>query len=112
MQAIKGIFKTPDGATVANMFTEFGVSQSSVDMDLDVGSTDVNAKISELKRKVKAGLKTSSMTGVDVYPDELTFDKLVSHASIKAYYDMSVPTLRCSVTRLPKIHQVGRDGHV
>lgn len=88
-QAIKGIFKTPDQVTVANMFTEFGVSQQTVGLGLDVGSTDVNAKISELKRKVKAGLKTSSMTGVDVYLDELTFDKLVSHASIKAYYDMS-----------------------
>lgn len=88
-QAIKGIFKTPDQVVMANMFTEFGISQQALDLDLDVGATDVNAKIAELKRKVKAGLKSSTMTGVDVYLDEEGFDRLVSHSSIKAYYDMS-----------------------
>ena len=86
LQAMKGIFKTPDGTTMANMFTEFGVTQSSVNFELDTGTTDVNAKIMELKRKVKDGLKTSGMNGIDVYLDELTFDKLVSHASMKSYY--------------------------
>jgi len=85
-QALKGIFKTPDQTVVANMFTEFGVTQQTVDFDLDTGTTDVNSKIMELKRKVKAGLKTSSMNGVDMYVDELFFDKLVSHASMKSYY--------------------------
>ena len=87
LQAMKGIFKTPDGTTVANMFTEFSQTQSTLSLDLDNSATDVNAKISELKRLVKAGLKSSTMTGVDVYLDEETFDMLTSHQSIRSYYN-------------------------
>ena len=85
-QALKGIFKTPDQTTVADMFTEFGQTQQTVDFDLDTNTTDVNAKIMELKRKVKAGLKTSTMNGIDVYVDEDFYDALVGHASMKNYY--------------------------
>ena len=86
LQALKGIFKTPDGAVVANMFTEFGIIQSTQSFALGTGTTDVNSVIANLKRTVKAGLKTSSMSGIDVYCDESFFDKLVSHASMKSYY--------------------------
>lgn len=85
-QALKGIFKTPDQTVVANMFTEFNQVQQTVDFDLDTNTTDVNAKIMELKRKVKAGLKTSTMNGIDVYVDEDFYDALVGHASMKSYY--------------------------
>ena len=89
LQAMKGIFKTPDGTTIANMFTEFGQVQETVDFELHNSATDVNAKISELKRKVKAGLKSSTMNGVDVYLDEEAFDMLVSHQSIRSYYNFN-----------------------
>lgn len=86
LQALKGIFKTPDGATVANMFTLFGITQQEVDFTLNVSTTDINAKILDLKRKVKAGLKTSTMNGVDVYLAEDDYDALVNHSQLKAYY--------------------------
>jgi len=89
LQAMKGIFKTPNGTTLANMFTEFGVTQQTEDFTLDVGTTDINGVIMSLKRKVKAGLKTSTMNGVDVYCDEEFFDKLISHANMKAIYLLS-----------------------
>ena len=60
-QAIKGIFKTPDQVVMANMFTEFGISQQTLDLDLDEGATDVNAKIAELKRKVNTGQKNRTL---------------------------------------------------
>ena len=85
-QAIKGVLKTPDGTVQADMYTEFGITQAEVDFTLDVAGTDVNGRIMELKRKVKDGLKTSTMNGVDVYLDESAFDKLVSNADMKAYY--------------------------
>ena len=87
LQALKGIFKTPDGTVVADMFTEFGVTQESVNFELNNSATDVNTKISELKRLVKAGLKSSTMTGVDVYLDENSFDMLTSHPSMRSYYN-------------------------
>ncbi len=86
LQAMKGIFKTPDGVTVANMFSQFGISQQTQAAALGTSTTDVNSIIMSLKRKVKAGLKTSTMQGVDVYCDESFFDKLVSHPNIKAIY--------------------------
>lgn len=86
LQAMKGIFKTPEGTTVANMFSLFGITQQEVDFTLDVAATDINAKIMELKRKVKAGLKTGTMNGVDVYLDETSFDALVNHAELKSFY--------------------------
>lgn len=86
LQAMKGVFKTPDGATVADMFTQFGISQQTQAMALGTSTTDINGLIMTVKRKVKAGLKTSTMNGVDVYCDESFFDKLVNHANIKAIY--------------------------
>lgn len=84
-QALKGLIKTP-GAAATSMFTEFGISQTTLDFVLGTTTTDVNSKIAELKRLVKAGLKTGTMTGVDVYLDEGAFDRLVGHSTIKSYY--------------------------
>lgn len=86
LQALKGVFKTPDGTTVADMFDLFDVTQQEVDFDLVSGATDINAKIMELKRKVKAGLKTGTMNGVDVYLPEDAYDALVNHSQLKAFY--------------------------
>lgn len=86
LQAIKGIFKTPDGTVMANMFTEFGISQTQVDFDLDTSTTDVNAKISALKRAVANGLKSGGMSGVDVLCDADFFDALQGHSSMKSYW--------------------------
>lgn len=86
LQAMKGVFKTPDGTTVADMFSQFGISQQTQVFALGNNTTDVNGVIMALKRKVKAGLKTSTMSGVNVFCDEEFFDKLVNHANIKAIY--------------------------
>ena len=86
LQAVKGVFKTPDGSTVADMFSLFGITQQNVDFNLADGTTDINSKILDLKRAVKSGLKTSSMNGVDVYLPEDAYDALVNHSQMKAYY--------------------------
>lgn len=87
LQALKGIFKTPDGTVVANMFTEFNVSQQTVDFALATSTTDIDAKIREMKTKMaKALINGGSMTGVQVMVDPLFFDKLISHQNIKNAY--------------------------
>ena len=87
LQAVKGIMKTPDGVVIADMFTEFGVVQTTIDFDLGDATTDVNAKISELKRTLQSSLKTGGVIGgIRVVVDALFFDKLVSHPQIRQAY--------------------------
>lgn len=87
LQAIKGIFKTPDGAVVANMFTEFGVTQQTEDFLLGTSTTNVDQKIREMKTKMaKAMINGGSMNGIEVMVDPEFFDKLISHPNIKNAY--------------------------
>ena len=87
LQALKGIFKTPDGTVVANMFTEFGVTQQTVDFALGTSTTNIDAKIREMKTKIaKAMINGGSMTGVQVMVDPEFFDKLISHPNMKNSY--------------------------
>lgn len=87
LQAIKGICSTPDGVVLADMFTEFGVAQPTIDFDLGDASTDVNAKISELKRTLQTGLKTGGVIGgINVVVDAEFFDKLTAHPQIRQAY--------------------------
>ncbi|MNQ55504.1 hypothetical protein D3C85_696000 [compost metagenome] len=87
LQAAKGIMKTPDGTVIADMFTEFGVAQHTIDFDLGDATTDVGAKISELKRYLQTNLKTGGVIrGITVVVDSSFFDKLVSHPTVKQAY--------------------------
>lgn len=87
LQAVKGICATPDGVVLANMFTEFGIAQHTIDFDLGDAATDVNAKISELKRYLQTNLKTGGVIGgIRVVVDGSFFDKLVSHPQIRQAY--------------------------
>lgn len=87
IQAIKGISSTPDGAVLANMFTEFNVSQPSINFELTTASTNIDAKIAEMKRGVQTNLKTGgTISGLDVMCSESFFDALIDHAKIRAVY--------------------------
>src|SRR3990172_1233547 len=84
LQAFKGVFKTPEGTTVADMFTEFGVTQKQIDFLLVTTTTDVDAKIAELKRYIAANVKQGgAISGVEVLVDPIFFDKLISHPQIR-----------------------------
>lgn len=87
LQAMKGIFKTPDGQVMANMFTEFGVTQDSVDFALGTSTTNVDQKIRQMKSLIsKSVLNGGAMSGVEVLVDPVFFDKLISHPNIKNAY--------------------------
>lgn len=91
LQALKGVFKTPDGAVMADMFTEFGISQTSIALALGTSTTDVDAKIRQLKSAIsKNVLNGGAINGVEVIFDPLTFDKLISHPNIKNAYQFYV----------------------
>lgn len=88
LQAIKGISSTPDGIVLANMFTEFSITQQVYDWDLGNAATDVNQKISILKRYVSTNLKTgAAIQGkLRVVVDANFFDKLTSHPQVRQAY--------------------------
>jgi len=87
LQAFKGIFKTPDGTVMANMFTEFGITQHEIDFVLGTSTTDVDKKIAELKRWIGSTVKTGgAISGVEVLVDPSFYDKLISHPSMKTAY--------------------------
>lgn len=96
LQAIKGSCKTPDGKVLANMFTEFGISQTSVDFLLGTSTTDVDAKIAEVKDTVVKNLKTGGViTGpLDIMVDRAFFNKLKSHANVQQAYLNSTSNIR------------------
>lgn len=87
VQAIKGVTTTPDGATIADMFTEFSVSQPTIDFILGTGTTNVDAKVAELKRTITKNALTGGMIGgIQVIVDESWFDKFKSHPKVKEAY--------------------------
>lgn len=88
LSAIKGIMKTPDGLTIANMFTETGTSQISVDFVLGTDDTNVLAKCGEVKTQMQKALKTGGkLSGnIPVLVSRSFFDKLVNHDTVKAAY--------------------------
>lgn len=87
LQAIKGICATPDGVVLADMFTEFGIAQHTIDFDLGDNTTSVINKISELKRYLQTNLKTGGvMGGINVVVDGAFFDKLTTHPEVRQAY--------------------------
>lgn len=88
LQAVKGVMKTPDGAVIADMFTEFGVTQQTIDFVLGTSTTDIDKKISQLKRYLQTNLKTgAAIQGKPVViVDGSFFDKLISHPNIRQAY--------------------------
>ena len=87
LQALKGIFKTPDGQTVANMFSEFGISQNTIDFALGTSTTNVDQKLRQLKSGIAKNVQNGgAISGVNVLVDPVFFDKLISHNNIKDAY--------------------------
>lgn len=106
LQAKKGIFKTPDGTVVADMFSEFGITQLEVDFLLADPTTNLDSKIRELKTKVaKNVMNGGAIGGIEVLVDPLFFDRFISHATIKnayQYYAANVNPMRDSLTEYMK----------
>lgn len=87
IQALKGVSTTPDGVVLADMFTEFGVTQPTVDFDLGSNTTSVDGKIAEVKRGITANLRSGgTIQGIDVLCGEEFFDKLIDHPKVREAY--------------------------
>jgi hypothetical protein len=81
--AVTGISVNPDGDVLANMFTEFGVTQDVVNFDLGNASSNITKHVSELKRIVAANLKMGrNLTDLFLVVDKQFFDDYVNHADV------------------------------
>jgi hypothetical protein len=86
MNALRGIVKDGAGTTLYNYFTEFGLSQQSVDFVLGTAGTQVQAKIREVLRKIEVELKGETMSGVLALVSPEFFDKLIGNTSVEDAY--------------------------
>lgn len=96
LQAIKGITKTPDGIELANMFDEFGISQTTVDFVLGTDTTNIDEKLATLKDTVVKSLKTGGViqAPLEVLVGRTFFNKFVNHPKVIQAYLSSVSNQR------------------
>lgn len=87
MGALKGIVYDSDASSVIyNFYTEFGISQKTIDFALTSTSTNVLSKCLETVRHIEDNLKGDVMTRVHCLCSEGFFDALVAHTNVKAAY--------------------------
>lgn len=88
MGAIKGIVVDADGTTpLINLFTAFGVSQTTHVMGLNADATKVRNRVVEAKRKVENALGGLMYRGMRALCSPEFFDALVGHPAVVAAYD-------------------------
>jgi hypothetical protein len=86
INALRGTVKDGAGTTLYNYFTEFGLTQISVDFVLGTNTTNVQAKVREVLRKIEEELKGESMTSIHALVSPEFFDKLISHPKVEEAY--------------------------
>lgn len=85
--AIKGQVIDADGTTVLfDLFNEFGVSQQSLAMDLDVDATRVLTKCLDIKRMVEDELGGYMYSGLEVLCGKTFFSAFVEHPAVVEAY--------------------------
>ena len=87
--AIKGVILDSDGSTtIYNLFTEFGISQTSVDFVLATSTTNVKGKAHEVIRAIETELGQLTYQRIHCYCGKDWFDAFVNHTAVKAAYEL------------------------
>ncbi len=82
MGAIQGLILDADGSTIYNLFTEFGVSQQTLDIALGTDGTKVRARIVAAKRLAENELGGVTVLGWTAFCGAAYFDALVDHPAV------------------------------
>lgn len=81
---LKGEILDANGTTVIyNYFTEFGVSQQVIDMNLDNDATKVRGKCTAVARAVEDALGGVMMDYIHILAGDAFFDAFVDHPSVR-----------------------------
>ena len=86
MGAVKGTILDADGSTLYDLYTEFGVTQKSVDFLLGTAGTDINEKCREVLNWIQDHLQGERMTGVRALVSGEFFGKLINHAKVEKFF--------------------------
>lgn len=81
--ALLGVVKDGDGTVITNLFTEFGITEKSVNFVFGTTTTDIRAKCFEVIRHIEDNLKGETMTRVHCLASPEWFDAFVSHPDVK-----------------------------
>ena len=82
--AIKGIILDSDGVTViSNLFTVFGLAQTTIDFQLDVPTTEIALKTGAVRRAIDSAIGGTPYDHIHVFCSSGFFDSLVTLASVK-----------------------------
>jgi hypothetical protein len=84
MGAIQGIILDGDGATqLFNLFTEFGITQQTLNIVLSSATTDVRGKCVAIARLSESALGGDMVTGYRGFCGDAFFDALVGQATVQ-----------------------------
>lgn len=86
INAIQGILLDANGSTLLNLFTEFGVSQQTLDIAFTTATTEVRNRIVAAKRLSEVVLGGLIVGGYRCFCSSGWFDSLVTHATVKEAY--------------------------
>jgi hypothetical protein len=86
MGALKGVILDADGSTIYNLFTEFGISETSISFVFGTNTTDIVAKCREVITHMEDNLNGEVMTGVHALCSPGFFSNLIGHATVKEAY--------------------------
>lgn len=82
-----GNIYAPNGTIAGNFFTDFGVTQTSVNFSLDTAGTDVVAKVEAVIAAMQDSANTGDViTGVIGYCSPEFFASFIAHSKIQAAY--------------------------
>lgn len=86
INALKGILLDADGSTIYNLFTEFGVTQNVLDMQLDVSTTEVRGMADTITNMIEDELGGLPNTGAVAWCGRTFWQALITHKSVQATY--------------------------
>ena len=86
MGALKGVILDADASTIYDLYSEFGITQKSVNFALTTNTTEVITKVLEVKRHIEDNLRGEFMTGIMCLCSQGFFDALTTHSKVKEAY--------------------------
>lgn len=93
VNAIQGRLVDADGTELFNAFTDFGVTQTSIDFTFATTSNnDVGQKLVQVARHMEDNLLGETMTGIHALVGSTWFDRFISHPSIVQAYQFYAST--------------------
>ncbi|WP_375592186.1 major capsid protein [Chitiniphilus eburneus] len=85
--AVKGLILDADGVTpLLNLYSAFGLTQQSLDFELDQTATELRLKCSELLDMVEDALGNTPFVTVRVECGKNFWNKLITHKAVKETY--------------------------